>query len=170
MQQAIKVCLVACVEQECHNIPEIIQASHKFLFRENTVLERMGNYIAMSSVVPQDPERQALKKIGERAWTVMMGYVVNGSINSQKMRDFAYALGPQIGGNHVKRMEKNKVICDDGEFRRILADWWALSLHNLSTDEALEKLSSIFSSANISLHPLAKSIDKIRASLKEVGC
>ena len=45
----------------------------------------------MSSIVPQDPETQALKKIGERAWTVMMGYVVNGSINSQKMRDFAYS-------------------------------------------------------------------------------
>ena len=151
-------------------IIKITQANCYNIFSEEVlVYERMGNGIAISPVVLPDPERQALKKIGDSAWSIMNGYVVNGSINSQEMSDFAYALGSQIGGNHVKRMEKPKAICDDGEFRRILADWWTLSLHNLSTDEALGKLSSIFSSANISLYPLAKSIDEIRASLKEVG-
>ena len=110
----------------------------------------------MSSVVPQDSERQALKNIGEQAWTIMIGEVKNGSINPQKMRDFAYmhiyALGSEIGGNHVRRMKRSGVDCDDGELQKILSDWWTLpetscargTLHDLSTDAALENLSCIF--------------------------
>ena len=134
----------------------------------------MGNGIALSPVVPPDAERQANEKIGEAVWNIMIGHVKNGNIDSQKMKDFARALGPEIGGNHERRMENRP--CDDRELRRILADWWTLpetsctrgTLHDLSTDEALEILSSIFSNSDISLNPLAKSINKIRASLKEV--
>ena len=134
----------------------------------------MGNGVALSPVVPPDAERQANEKIGEAVWNDMIGEVKNGNIDSQKMKDFARALGPEVGGNHERRI-KNGTPCDDSELRRILADWWTLpetsctqgTLHDLSTDGALKILSSTFS--NISLNPLAKSINKIRASLKEVG-
>ena len=123
-----------------------------------------GKSNSMTSLLGQ-PESKAREKIGEPAWKSMIDEVENGNIDENRMKTFAFMLGSKIGGNHMRRTKKRE--CDAVEFKQILADWWTHHLHKLKKEMALEKLSNVFDSGDIGLHPLAATLNKIRAETCE---
>ena len=96
-------------------------------------------------------------KLGENVVSLILEEVRSGSINNQKMIDFAQALSKKIGGNHTKRNKS-----DDAEMRNILSDWWEEDLYSesMTRENAKQTLVGIFSHDNISLNHLADLIHK----------
>ena len=60
-------------------------------------------------------DKDVIAKIGEKAWDILLEEVVKGTIDHQKMTDFARQLGPKVGGNHSRRGN-----CDEAEMREVL--------------------------------------------------
>ena len=69
-----------------------------------------------------------------------MGAAMESKINFQHMKDISQALHPNIAGNHLRRLNDLRRMCDDFEFREILSDWWNQELHSLDHLDALRKL------------------------------
>ena len=98
------------------------------------------------------------KALGKEAWDILIEKTKDGGIGSQQMKDVSLALHPNVGGNHLRRVDELKVMCDDRELREILGDWWAQELHKLNQTEALRKISDILSSPEVNLPYIASSL------------
>ena len=98
------------------------------------------------------------KALGKEAWDILIEKTKEGGIGSQHMKDVSLALHPIVGGNHRRRVDELKVMCDDHELREILADWWDQELHGLNQTEALRKISDILSSPEVNLPYIASSL------------
>ena len=59
------------------------------------------------------------RKLGYENYNRILDAVKSHKIDEKQMRDFAYSLGPNIGGSHARRM-KHKGECDQYEIRQIL--------------------------------------------------
>ena len=102
-----------------------------------------------------DSVREAL---GKEAWDLLIEKTEDGSINSQHMKDISRALHPRIGGNHLRRVNEQKVICDGSEIREILGDWWDEELYKLDQAEALGKISDILRNPEVNLPSIASKL------------
>ena len=98
------------------------------------------------------------KALGKEAWDILIEKTKEGGIGSQHMKDVSLALHPIVGGNHRRRVDELKVMCDDHELREILADWWDQELHGLNQTEALRNISDILSSPEVTLPYIASSL------------
>jgi len=100
------------------------------------------------------------KKLGKEVVQILLNNVNDGTINSQRMRDFAYKLDPtdqKVGGNHIRRRGEGAK-SDEAEMRRILADWYLRELFDMERNAAVLKLAAIFEDPDIDLPPLAKEL------------
>ena len=62
--------------------------------------------------------------LGKEAWDELIARAEDGSISSQHMKDFSFALHRGIGGNHSRRVSELHAKCDASELREILSEWW----------------------------------------------
>ena len=60
-------------------------------------------------------DNDVIAKIGKKAWDILLKEVTKGTIDHQKMTDFARQLGSKVGGNHSRRGN-----CDEAEMREVL--------------------------------------------------
>ena len=98
------------------------------------------------------------KALGIEAWDILIEKTKEGGIGSQHMKDISQALHRIVGGNHLRRVDEAKVMCDDHELREILGDWWEQELYGLNQTEALRKISAILSSREVNLPCIASSL------------
>ena len=98
------------------------------------------------------------KALGIQAWDILIEKTKEGGIGSQHMKDISQALHRVVGGNHLRRVDEAKVMCDDHELREILGDWWEQELYGLNQREALRKISDILSSPEVNLPCIASSL------------
>ena len=98
------------------------------------------------------------KALGIQAWDILIEKTKEGCIGSQHMKDISQALHRIVGGNHIRRVDDAKVMCDDHELREILGDWWEQELYGLNQTEALRKISDILSSPEVNLPCIASSL------------
>ena len=96
--------------------------------------------------------------LGKEAWDILIEKTKEGGIGSQHMKDISQALHRIVGGNHIRRVDDAKVMCDDHELREILGDWWEQELYGLNQTEALRKISDILSSPEVNLPCIASSL------------
>ena len=73
-------------------------------------------------------DKSVREALGKEAWDILIEKTEDGSVGSQHMKDISRALHPRIGGNHERRVNELKVICDGSELREILSDWWVEEL------------------------------------------
>ena len=106
--------------------------------------------------------KSAKLKIGDDRWNLIMGSVDSGTLNAQKMHDFAFGLGTTVGGNHTRRVGVEKMKSDRSEMARIFGDWWELDddFDNLPVQDVAQKLIALFKTDDIRLNPLARALGK----------
>ena len=105
--------------------------------------------------------KRARQKIGEAGWTLIMASVDSGTLDAQKMHDFAFGLGSRVGGNHKRRVGPERLSSDRSEMSRILGDWWQLDddFGRMSVTDVTEKLIALFKDDAIQLNPLARDLE-----------
>ena len=113
----------------------------------------LPNLQALSEDHNMGSDKGVREIIGPKNVDFILEEVDDGTIDSQKMWDFADKLGPTIGGNHKRRVEKRP--SDQAEMRRILSDWYEEELYDMNQAEAVLVLADIFAHDDIKLFPLA---------------
>ena len=107
-------------------------------------------------------DRDVKEKLGTDAYGLILREVDSGVICHQKMRDIAEGLYPaevKIVGNHQRRISAKGGKSDSHEMRSILSDWWLLGdLHEISKEEALQRLVMVFREEPVMLKPLATAL------------
>ena len=105
--------------------------------------------------------KRARQKIGEASWKLIMASVDSGTLDAQKMHDFAFGLGSSVGGNHKRRVGPERLSSDRSEMSRILGDWWELDddFGRMSVKDVTEKLIALFKDDAIQLNPLARDLE-----------
>ena len=98
------------------------------------------------------------KTLGEPAWDTLVAKAADGSIDSQHMKDLSQQLHPNVGGKHLRRVNDEKVKCDDSELRQILSDWWDQELYNLNQEVALKTICEILRSREVNLPSIAATL------------
>ena len=109
-------------------------------------------------------DKDAKAILGEKAWDILCRSVSEGRIEPQQMKDIAFKLSMKVGGSHARRMQERTNEADWPEMRRVIGDWYCEELYDMSRKGALEKLTSIFESADIDLRSLAWELKKIPTS------
>ena len=100
--------------------------------------------------------RRAQQKIGDGRWNLIMASVDSGTLDAQKMQDFAYALHRRVGGNHKRRVGPERMSSDRSEMSRIFGDWWQLDddFGRMSIKDVAQKLITLFKDDHlIASHP-----------------
>ena len=95
------------------------------------------------------------ERLGKEAWDILIEKSEDGTISDKHMKDISRELGERIGGNHSRRVNERKAVCDGSEMREILSDWWEEELYKLHQTEALGKISDILSSLEVKLPSIA---------------
>ena len=113
---------------------------------------------------------RAKQKIGEASWKLIMASVDSGTLDAQKMHDFAFGLGLRVGGNHKRRVVERKP-SDRSEMSRILGDWWQLDYDfgKMSVKDVTLKLIALFKDDAIQLNPLARDLEGTLNTNNEVA-
>ena len=109
-------------------------------------------------------DRNVKEKLGTDAYRLILREVDSGVICDQKMRDIAKGLYPaevKIVGNHQRRI-LGGCKSDAHEMRSILSDWWLFGdLHEISKEQALQRLVMVFREEPVTLKPLATGLAKL---------
>merc|ERR1719237_800208 len=114
-------------------------------------------------------------KIGDDRWNMIMGSVDSGTLDAQKMHDFAFGLGTIVGGNHKRRVGGERMRSDRSEMARIFGDWRELAeqqddFDDLPAQDVAQKLIDLFKSDDIRLNSLARKLGKtLNANSGETG-
>ena len=98
------------------------------------------------------------ERLGQKAWEILIEKTKDGTITSQHMKDLSQFLDSTVGGNHSRRVNDQKMLCDDFEMREILSDWWDQKLYELDQSEALNKISDILNSPEVNLPSVASKL------------
>ena len=107
-------------------------------------------------------DREVKDKLGT-AYRLILREVDSGVICNQKMIDIARGLHSEVKivGNHQRRILAGGE-SDAHEMRNILSDWWLLGdLHEISKEEALQKLVMVLREEPVTLKPLATALAKL---------
>ena len=108
-------------------------------------------------------DRDVKEKLGTDAYSLILREVDSGVICHQKMRDIAKGVHPEVKivGNHLRRISDGGK-SDSYEMRSILSDWWLFGdLHEISKEEALQRLVMVFREEPVTLKPLATALAKL---------
>ena len=95
------------------------------------------------------------ERLGKEAWDILIEKSDDGTISDKHMKDISRELGERIGGNHSRRVNERKAVCDGSEMREILSDWWEEELYKLHQTEALGKISDILRKPEVNLPSVA---------------
>ena len=117
---------------------------------------KKGNFFV--SLIMGKNDNNVKKTLGEPAWDTLVARAADGSIDSQHMKDLSQQLHPNIGGKHFRRVNDEKVKCDDSELRHILSDWWDQELYKLNQEVALKKICEILRSQEVNLPSIAATL------------
>ena len=103
-------------------------------------------------------EIKVQEKLGEDVLKIILDSVTEGTIDAQKMYDFAFKLHLAVGGGHKTRMALPGKLPDQSEMRQILCDWYNEELHDMDQNTAVERLATAFQDQTINLPPLAQQL------------
>ena len=104
-------------------------------------------------------DNEVRSHFGQSAWDILEKHVSNGVIDPEKMQDIAQKLAPAVGGNHLRRMQRQGMP-NWFEFREVLSDWYKSEPEKFEegSTEALETLAGIVVSADVALPNVAKEL------------
>ena len=104
-------------------------------------------------------DKQVKKIMGVDSWETIMSEVRKGSLSAQNMNEIAALLHETVGGNHLRRMEKNRP-CDCAEMRKILSDWYNETMFNYNSKRAVNELAGVLRSQTVNLPRIASAVEK----------
>ena len=88
------------------------------------------------------------KKLGDDNYNSILDAAKSHKINKNHMRDLAYSLGQNIGGDHLRRVEGNGK-CNEYEIRQILCHFYSEEMFGMSSEDAVKKLDELFKDVGI---------------------